>query len=135
MSTLIKKTQPSQSRKQTMPPRFKKSTLTPEQRFKQRLMYILKHPIDWLWGTLSSLRNAIYLVILITLVCFLGVYFEHAPGEVLKDPVGYAAWVQENAMPRYGSLTPIFDWLRFYTIFSSWYFMLLLTVLSLSIDI
>ncbi len=133
MSTLIKKTQPSQSRKQTMPPRFKKSTLTPEQRFKQRLSYILKHPIDWLWGTLSSVRNAIYLIIAITVVCLLGVYFVQAPGEVLNDPVAYVAWVQQNALPHYGSLTPIFDSLQFFTIFSSWYFRLLLVILALSI--
>ena len=132
MSTLIKNPKPPRSR-ETKSLRFKKSTLTPEQRFKQRLMYILKHPIDWLWGTLSSVRNAIYLIIAITLVCFLGVYFVQAPGEVLNDPVGYAAWVQENALPRYGSLTPIFDSLQFFTIFSSWYFRLLLVILALSI--
>jgi cytochrome c biogenesis protein len=66
-------------------------------------------------------------------MCFIGIYFVQAPGEVLGDPVAYTAWVQQNALPRYGSLTPVYDWLRFYTVFSSWYFMLLLTVLSLSI--
>jgi cytochrome c biogenesis protein len=132
MSTLIKNPKPPRSC-ETKSPRFKKSTLTPEQRFKQRLMYILKHPIDWLWGTLSSVRNAIYLIIAITLVCFLGVYFVQAPGEVLNDPVAYAAWVQQNALPHYGSLTSIFDSLQFFTIFSSWYFRLLLVILALSI--
>src|SRR5215471_18794358 len=100
---------------------------------KQYVPYIVKHPIDGIWGWLSSVRTAILLITLIAIICLIGIYFVQAPGEVLTDPVAYAAWVQQNALPRYGSLTPIFDWLRFYTIFSSWYFMLLLTVLSLSI--
>jgi cytochrome c biogenesis protein len=95
--------------------------------------FIIRHPIDGIWGWLSSVRTAIFLITSIAIICLIGIYFVQAPGEVLSDPVAYAAWVQQNALPRYGSLTPIFDWLRFYTIFSSWYFMLLLTVLSLSI--
>ena len=95
--------------------------------------YIIKHPINGIWGWLSSVRTAIFLIASIAIICFIGIYFVQAPGEVVTDPVAYAAWVQQNALPRYGSLTPVFDWLRFYTIFSSWYFILLLTVLSLSI--
>src|SRR5438874_393822 len=104
-----------------------------QQKYKQRLPYIVRHPVDGIWGWLSSVRTAILLITSIAITCFIGIYFVQAPGEVLNDPVAYAAWVQQNALPRYGSLTPIFDWLRFYTIFSSWYFILLLTVLSLSI--
>src|SRR6266566_4668266 len=106
---------------------------TPRHRFKQRFLYIMRHPIDAAWGWLSSVRTAIFLIASIAVICFIGIYFVQAPGEVLNDPVAYAAWVQQNALPRYGSLTPTFDWLHFFTIFSSWYFMLLLTVLSLSI--
>ena len=104
-----------------------------QQKHTQRLPYIVRHPIDGIWGWLSSVRTAIFLISSIAVICFIGIYFVQAPGEVLNDPVAYAAWIQQNALPRYGSLTSIFDWLRFYTIFSSWYFMLLLTVLSLSI--
>jgi len=107
--------------------------LPPKQRYKQRFLYFLKHPINAAWGWLSSVRTAIILITLIVVICFIGIYFVQAPGEVIGDPVAYAGWVQQNALPRYGSLTPTFDWLQFFTIFSSWYFMLLLTVLSLSI--
>jgi cytochrome c biogenesis protein len=107
--------------------------LPSRQRYKQRFLYVLKHPINAAWGWLSSVRTAIILITSIAVICFIGIYFVQAPGEVLGDPVAYTAWVQQNALPRYGSLTPIFDWLQFFTIFSSWYFMLLLTVLSLSI--
>ena len=102
-------------------------------RFRQRLLYIVRHPVDAAWGWLSSVRTAILLIASIAVICLLGIYFVQAPGEVLNDPSAYASWVQQNALPRYGSLTPIFDWLRFFTIFSSWYFLLLLSILALSI--
>ena len=105
----------------------------PSSRFRQRLLYISRHPIDAVWGWLSSVRTAILLIASIAVICLIGIYFVQAPGEVLNDPTAYAAWVQQNALPRYGSLTPTFDWLRFFTIFSSWYFLLLLSVLALSI--
>ncbi len=103
------------------------------QRFRQRLAYVLSHPIDAAWGWLSSVRTAILLIAAITIICLLGIYFIQAPGEVLNDPASYASWIQQNALPRYGSLTPIFNSLQFFTIFSSWYFLLLLTILVLSI--
>ena len=102
-------------------------------RFAQRMRYRLRHPINSMWGWLSSVRNAIYLIVAIVVVCFIGIYVMQAPAEVIGDPVSYTAWVQQNALPQYGSLTSIFDWLQFFTIFSSWYFKLLLTLLSLSV--
>jgi cytochrome c biogenesis protein len=98
-----------------------------------RLAFILRHPIDAAWGWLSSVRTAILLIAAITLICLLGIYFIQAPGEVLNDPASYTTWLQQNALPRYGSLTPIFDTLQFFTIFSSWYFLLILTILATSI--
>lgn len=104
-----------------------------ESRFKQRILYWLRHPLNAAWGWLSSVRTAILLISSIALICLLGIYFVQAPAEVLSDSTTYANWVQLNALPRYGSLTPVFNWLQFFTIFSSWYFLLLLTILALSI--
>ncbi|GER85212.1 MAG: cytochrome c biogenesis protein ResB [Thermogemmatispora sp.] len=137
MATLLKQSQrgaasrrarPSSNKKRPAAPR-----LSPGQRLKKRLTYAMKHPLDALWGWLSSVRTAIFLIVCIIVVCILGIYFPQAPGEVLNDPTAYQAWLQQNALPQYGSLTPIYDWLHFFTIFSSWYFMLLLGVLALSI--
>src|SRR5216684_1541385 len=104
-----------------------------QQKYRKRFFYLLRHPIDGIWGWLSSVRTAIFLIASIAVICFIGIYFVQGPGEVLGDPVAYAAWVQQNALPRYGSLTPIYDWLQFFTVFSSWYFLLMLTLISLSI--
>ncbi|HEY3991649.1 MAG TPA: cytochrome c biogenesis protein ResB, partial [Ktedonobacteraceae bacterium] len=102
-------------------------------RLKQRALYWFKHPLNASWGWLSSVRTAILLIVAIAIICLLGIYFVQAPGEVLNDPTTYANWVQLNELPRYGSLTPIFDWMQFFTIFSSWYFILLMVILVLSI--
>ena len=129
MATLIKNPPGNKGNKKSR----KKVTRSPQQRFKQRLIYKLRHPVDTAWGWLSSVRTAILLISAIAAVSLVGIYFVQAPGELLNDPADYAAWVQQNALPRYGSLTPIYDWLQFFKIFSSWYFMLMLTVLALSI--
>lgn len=111
----------------------KSTTGRPRRHLRQRIAYMLRHPIDAAWGWLSSVRTAILLIAAIAIICLLGIYFVQAPGETLNDPANYAAWVQQTALPRYGSLTPVFNTLQFFTIFSSWYFLLLLTILALSI--
>lgn len=134
MATLTK--QSTTTRKAPRKPgAFKRETRpTPRSaRLKQRALYWLRHPLNAAWGWLSSVRTAILLITAIAIICLLGIYFVQAPGEVLNDPTAYANWVQMNELARYGSLTPIFDWLQFYTIFSSWYFMLLMSLLALSV--
>lgn len=131
MATSIEQSQPIQSEKRDRRQKTVPGTRAPG--FKQRLPYLFKHPLDAIWGWLSSVRTAIYLIAAIAIACLIGIYFVQAPMEVMGDPVAYPAWIQQNALPRYGSLTPVYDWLQFFTVFSSWYFKLLLTVLSLSI--
>ena len=129
MATTIKKSQKAQNGKGNQ----RQKIVTPEQRLGQRIRYNIRHPISAFWGWLGSVRTAIFLITAIAFVCLLGIYFIQAPDEVLGDPVAYAGWVQQNALPRYGSLTPTYHWLQFFTIFSSWYFKLLLVLLSLNI--
>jgi cytochrome c biogenesis protein len=134
MTTLTKQPAKRTAARKKMPPKRPVRPVTPlGSRLKQRALYWLRHPLNAAWGWLSSVRTAILLITAITLICLLGIYFVQAPGEVLNDPTAYANWVQLNELPRYGSLTPVFDWLHFYTIFSSWYFVLLMSLLALSI--
>jgi cytochrome c biogenesis protein len=132
MPTLTKQPAKKAPLKKGVPQRTKRP-ISRVSRLKQRASYWVQHPLNAAWGWLSSVRTAILLISTLSLICLLGVYFIQAPGEVLNDPAAYAAWVQFNALPKYGSLTPIFDWLQFYTLFSSWYFILLLVLLSMSI--
>jgi cytochrome c biogenesis protein len=131
MANLIEHPQQAQGEKRNQ---HRKRVLVPSnKRFKRRILPVLRHPVDALWGWLSSVRTAIFLIAAITCVFLIGIYFVQAPMEVIGDPAAYPAWVQQNALPRYGSLTPLYDWLQFFTVFSSWYCKLLLTILSLSI--
>src|SRR5258706_6038073 len=114
MATLIKNPPRNKGSKK---PR-KKAPLSPQQRFKQRLLYKLRHPVDTAWGWLSSVRTAILLISAIAAVSLIGIYFVQAPGEVLDDPVAYAGWVQQNALPRYGSVTPFYYSLHVFTVVS-----------------
>lgn len=102
-------------------------------RLKERALYWFRHPLNAAWGWFSSTRTAILLIAAVSVVSLLGIYFQQAPGEVIGDPTAYTNWVQLNELPRFGSLTPIFNWLQFFTIFSSWYFILLLILLTTSI--
>lgn len=133
MTMLTKQPAKRTAARKTAPKRPVRPATPPGSRLKQRALYWLRHPLNAAWGWLSSVRTAILLITAITIICLLGIYFVQAPGEVLNDPTSYANWVQLNELPRYGSLTPIFDWLHFYTIFSSWYFILLMSLLALSI--
>lgn len=133
MTTLTKQPKKKTATRRVPPKGYVRPAAPRKSRLKQRALYWFRHPLNAAWGWLSSVRTAILLITSITVICLLGIYFVQAPGEVLNDPTVYANWVQMNELPRYGSLTPIFDWLQFYTIFSSWYFMLLLTLLALSI--
>src|SRR5260370_28871243 len=133
MTTLNRQSSKKVPIKKDVLKRYKRPTTPVGSRFKQRAGYWWRPPLNATWGWLSSVRTAILLISAIPAICLLGMYFIQAPGEVLNDPAAYAAWVQFNALPKYGSLTPIFDWLQFFTIFSSWYFMLLLVLLATSI--
>src|SRR5918912_4419857 len=131
MATLLKN--PQKTRLRGKRQHSYKTQVKAGQRLKRRLLYIIQHPLNFLWGWLSSVRTAIFLIASIAVVCFIGIYFVQAPGEVLGDSAAYSAWLEQNAFPSYGAMTPIYDWLQFFTIFSSWYFLLLLALLSLSI--
>src|SRR5690242_8281191 len=108
MTTLTKQPPKRARTRKRVPPRSIRP-VPKGSRLKQRALYWFRHPLNASWGWLSSVRTAILLITTITLICLLGIYFIQAPGEVLNDPTAYANWVQLNALPKYGSLTPIFD--------------------------
>ncbi|HXZ06051.1 MAG TPA: hypothetical protein VEH81_14550, partial [Ktedonobacteraceae bacterium] len=49
-----------------------------QRKYRQRLPYIIRHPIDGIWGWLSSVRTAIFLISSIAVFCFIGIYFVQA---------------------------------------------------------
>src|SRR5579875_1101205 len=132
MTTLTKQPPRKTPAKKKVPKRYA-CPAPGKSRRKERALYWFRHPLNAAWGWFSSVRTAILLIVAVSVVSLLGIYFQQAPGEVVGDPTAYATWVQMNELPRFGSLTPIFNWLQFFTIFSSWYFILLLILLATSI--
>ncbi len=92
-----------------------------------------RHPFDALWNLFGSVRLAIVLISSILAVGVIGMIVAQAPAEVASSPQDFAAWVATNARQQYGAFTDLMNWLQFFTIFSSWYFKVLVVLLALNI--
>ncbi len=96
----------------------------------------LKHPINSLWGLFSSVKTAIVLIALITLVCIIGIIIVQAPVEITSSPSDYALWLAQDMTSKYGhGWANLFQTLQFFTIFSSWYFKLLMVLLAINVTV
>jgi cytochrome c biogenesis protein len=93
----------------------------------------IRRPFDSLWSVFSSVRTAIVLISALIVLSLIGVIVAQAPAEVVSSPQDYAAWVASNAQAQYGQFTNLFNWLQFYTIFTSWYFKALIVLLAINI--
>ena len=101
-----------------------------------RYKRFLKHPINSLWGLFSSLKTAIVLIALIAVVCIIGVAIIQAPAEIASSPSDYSAWVAQEMVPKYGAnWANLFNSLGFLTIFSSWYFKVLVVLLAVNVAV
>ncbi len=93
----------------------------------------MRRPFDTLWGLFGSVRTAIVLIVVLLLICTVGVFVTQAPREVVAAPQDYASWLQANARMEYGNATDLMNWLQLFTIFTSWYFKLLVVLLAINI--
>jgi len=85
-----------------------------------------------LWRFLASLQLALFLIVALAAVTFVGTLVEQAPLPVASDQVAYGQWLDE-AHGKYGRWTGTFDRLDFFTIFHSTYFRGLLGLLAVNI--
>ncbi len=96
----------------------------------------LKHPANSLWGLFSSVKTAIVLIALITLVCIIGIIIVQAPVEITSSPSDYALWLAQDMTNKYGhGWANLFNTLQFFTIFSSWYFKALMVLLAINVAV
>lgn len=95
-----------------------------------------KHPINSLWGLFSSVKVAIVLIALIAVVCIIGIIVIQAPVEITSSPSDFALWVSQDMAGKYGpTWTSIFSALGFFTIFSMWYFKVLMVLLAINVTV
>lgn len=93
----------------------------------------IRHPLQALWQLFSSVRLAIVLISTLLAFSAVGVFITQAPREVISSPSDYAVWLDSSARLEYGNLTDLMNWLRLFTIFTSWYFKLLVVLLAVNI--
>ncbi len=95
-----------------------------------------KHPIHSFWGLFSSVKTAIALIALIAVICIIGIIVIQAPQEITSSPSDFSLWVSSEMVGKYGQTwTSIFNALGFFTIFSSWYFKVILVLLAINVAI
>ncbi len=95
-----------------------------------------KHPINSLWGLFSSVKTAIVLIALITIICIIGILVIQAPVEITSSRSDFALWVSQEMVGKYGpTWATIFHSLGFFTIFSTWYFKTLMVLLAINVTV
>jgi cytochrome c biogenesis protein len=101
-----------------------------------RFRRYFKHPINSLWGLFSSVKTAIVLIALIAAISVIGIIIVQAPVEITSSPSDFALWVSQDMVGKYGQTwTTIFNSLGFFTIFSMWYFKLLMVLLAINVAV
>ncbi len=92
----------------------------------------LTNPTGQLWHTLTSVRLALLLILLITMATLAGTLLNQAPGAVRADPASYDRWL-DSARGRYGVFTGTMERLQLFHVFSSIWFRGLIAVLVANI--
>jgi cytochrome c biogenesis protein len=101
-----------------------------------RYRHAFTHPIHSLWGLFSSVKTALVLIGLLAIIGSIGILIIQAPMEIAASPADFALWVQFEMVGKYGQTwAALFKSLGFFTIFSTWYFKLLLVLLAINIAI
>ena len=81
----------------------------------------LTNPTGQLWHSLTSVRLALILILLIAVATLAGTLLDQVPGSVASDPAAYDRWL-DGPRDRYGIFTDAMARLQLFNIFGSiWY--------------
>jgi len=92
----------------------------------------LSNPTGQLWHTLTSVRLALILILLIALATLAGTLLDQVPPSVAGDAVAYNRWL-EGPRARYGVFTDTMAHLQLFRVFSSIWFRGLIALLVANI--
>ena len=92
----------------------------------------LSNPTGQLWHTLTSVRLALILILLIAVATLTGTLLDQVPASVANDSVAYDRWL-EGARGRYGIFTDVMARLELLNVFSSIWFRGLIALLVANI--
>ena len=85
------------------------------------------------WRFLISMRTGLWIMLALGILTLFGTVLMQADSATRSDPQAYAQWLAQGAKPKYGGWTGVLDRIGFFHIFSTWYFLGLFALLSLSI--
>jgi cytochrome c biogenesis protein len=92
----------------------------------------LTNPTGQLWHTLTSVRLALILILLIAVATLTGTLLDQVPGSVANDSVSYERWLN-GARDRYGIFTDAMARIGLFNVFSSIWFRGLIALLVANI--
>jgi len=87
---------------------------------------------DRLWRIFTSMRTALILMLMLSVLGLVGTLVVQAPAGMASDPQAYAAWL-DTVKPKYGGWTAPMDMLGAFGIFGSWWFKGIMILLTTSI--
>ncbi len=85
-----------------------------------------------MWRFFCAVRLAMVLIALIAIATLVGTLIIQMPPELQADPNGQTMWVK-GLTPRFGDFTGLMNDLSLFTLFTSWWFKLLLVILTINI--
>ncbi len=91
------------------------------------------HPLRKIWLFLISMRTGLWIILTLGVLTLLGTLLMQVEPEVRADAAAYQQWLAGTPTQRYGGWAGILDKLGLFHVFSTWYFMGLFALLSLSI--
>ncbi len=92
----------------------------------------LTNPTGQLWHTLTSVRLALVLILLIALATLAGTLLDQVPASVAGDPTAHARWL-DGLRGRYGVFTDVMDKAGLFHVFSAIWFRMLIALLVANI--
>ena len=92
----------------------------------------LTNPVGQLWHTLTSVRLALIIILLLTAGLFAGTLLNQVPASVAADGAAYNQWMAD-ARERYGVFTGVMERLRLFSVYSSFWFRGLIALLVANI--
>jgi cytochrome c biogenesis protein len=92
----------------------------------------LTNPTGQLWHTLTSVRLALILILLIALSTLAGTLLDQVPASVASDPTAYDRWL-DGVRGRYGVFTDVMDKVGLFHVFGAIWFRMLIALLVANI--
>jgi len=96
----------------------------------------IKSTFNWFVHLFSSVRFALWIILLLAIVSLAGTLLRQIPSQLLADPTLKQAWIEQVAQPHYGSFwTAVFNGLGLFDVFHSAIFLILGSLLIIAIAV